>query len=147
MSERKSRQEGYLFKKDGAWYLRYRDSVVIDGVVERKQKCKRLAEVSDRYRTENDVRKSGLVEEILGPINAGRVSPESTLSLKDYGENSWLPWVRENCKPSTIAGYETRWYRYIAPRVADIALRDYRTVDAANLLAEIHRVFNLSRSG
>jgi integrase len=140
-------QQGFVFKKGGSWFLRYRDSVTVDGVVERKQKCKRLASVCDRYRTEKDVRKAGLVDDVLAPINTGRLNPESTLTVKEYGDNSWLPWVRQNCKPSTIAGYETRWDRYVAPRVAKIALRDFRTVDAANLLTEIHREFNLSRSG
>lgn len=87
------------------------------------------------------------MDDVLCLINTCRLNPESTLSVKDYGDNSWLPWVRENCKPSTVAGYETRWNRYIAPRVASIALRDFRTVDAANLLAEVHREFGISKSG
>ena len=144
---RKCRQSGYLFKKNGSWFLRYRDCVIVDGISQRKQKCKRLAEGCDLYRTENDVRKAGLVDEILGPINAGRVSPESTLTVKDYGEDSWLPWIRQTCKPSTVVGYVTRWNRYVAPRVASVTLRDFRTVDAANLIAEIHRECGLAKSG
>jgi len=41
---------------------------------------------------------------ILAPINGGRVRPESTLTVAEFGEKCWLPWVRENCKPSTVCG-------------------------------------------
>jgi hypothetical protein len=54
--------------------------------------------------------------------------------------------VRENCKPSTIAGYEFYWNSYLSPRLQKIALRDFRTVDAANLLAELQRTNNLGRT-
>lgn len=81
----------------------------------------------------------GLVEETLGPINGGKVRPESTLTVAEFGEACWLPWVRENCKPSTVAGYETTWRLYLAPYLRKITLRDFRTVDAANLFVEIHR--------
>jgi integrase len=140
-------QHGFVYKKGDSWFLKYRDNVSENGQIVRKQQCVKLAALGDRYRTESDVRKAGLVDDVLLPINTGRLNPESTLTIKEYGENSWLPWVRDNSKPSTIAGYETRWNRYVAPRVAKIALRDFRTVDAANLLSEIHREYNLSRSG
>lgn len=70
----------------------------------------------------------GLRDEILGPINSGKVRPESTLSVAEFAEGNWLPWARENCKPSTVAGYETLWNAYLAPYVREISLRDFRTV-------------------
>jgi hypothetical protein len=57
------------------------------------------------------------------PINAGKTRAESAMSVFDYGEEHWLPWVRENCKPSTIAGYETYWNAYLAPQLEKISLR------------------------
>jgi hypothetical protein len=128
-------QKGFIFKKGGSWFLRYRDDVIEDGQVVRKQQCKRLAPVCDQYRTEKDLQ--GLRDEILGPINSGKVRPESTLTIAEFGENCWLPWVRENCKPSTIAGYETTWRTYLEPRLQNITLRDFRTVDAANLFVKV----------
>ena len=63
-------QKGFIFKKGGSWFLRYRDDVIEDGQIIRKQQCKRLAPVCDQYRTEKDLQ--GLREEILGPINSGK---------------------------------------------------------------------------
>lgn len=137
-------QSGYVFKKDGSWFLRYRDDVIEGGQVVRKQICKRLAPVCDQYRTEKDLQ--GLRDEILGPINGGKVRPESTLTVAQYAEKCWLHWVRENCKPSTVAGYETVWRIYLAPYLQKISLRDFRTVDAANLFVEIHRKHAVGRT-
>jgi integrase len=116
----------------------------VGGGVVRKQTCRKLTDVSDRYRTERDLRE--LIDEVLVPINSGRAKPASTLSVAEFAEQYWLPWARENCKPSTVAGYETLWKLYLAPHLARISLRDFRTVDAANLFAEIHRRTNVGRS-
>ncbi len=80
-----------------------------------------------------------LMDEILRPINSGRLRPEATAPVSDYAENHWLPWVRENCKPSTIAGYERYWSTYLASRLTKITLRDFRTYDASNILTDLHR--------
>jgi len=137
-------QRGFIFKKGGSWFLRYRDNFLVDGVVVRKQKCERLAAVCDLYRTGKDLQE--LKEKILGPINSGKLKPESTLSVAQFAEDYWLPWARENCKPSTVAGYQTLWGTYLAPYLQKISLRDFRTVDAANLFVEIHRQHKIGRT-
>jgi hypothetical protein len=45
-----------------------------------------------------------------------------------------MPFVQENYKPSTLAGYKNLWEAYLSARLDKIVLRDFRTVDAANLL-------------
>lgn len=122
----------------------YRDDVIENGQIVRKQQCKKLAPVCDRYRMEKDLH--GLRDEILGPINSGKVRPESTLSVAEFAEGNRLPWARENCKPSTVAGYETLWNTYLAPYLKEISLRDFRTVDAANLFAQTHRDHQIGRT-
>jgi len=52
-------QDRHVFKQGKSWFLRYLDNSIVNGVVTRKQKCKRLAAVSDRYRTEKD--RQGLI--------------------------------------------------------------------------------------
>jgi len=133
------RQTGCIYKsKNGErWLARWREDVIEDGQVKRKMRFRDLAPVCDTYRTEKDVQP--LLDEILQPINAGKVKPESTLTVAEYGENYWLPWVRENCKPSTIYGYEYAWKSYLEPRLQKVTLRDFRTVDAANILVNLHR--------
>ena len=131
-------------KSRGSWFLKYRDDVIENGQLVRKQQCKKLAAVCDRYRTEKDLH--DLRDEILGSISSGKVRPESTLSVAEFAEGNWLPWARENCKPSTVAGYETLWNVYLAPYLQEISLRDFRTVDAANLFAQSHRNHKIGRT-
>jgi integrase len=139
------RQTGCIFRNNNGtrWFARWRENVVENGEIKRKMRFRDLAPVNDTYRTEKDVQP--LLDEILAPINSGKARPESTMSVFDYAEGCWLPWVRDNCKPSTIAGYETYWQSYLAPRLQKISLRDFRTVDAANLLADLHRSYGHGR--
>jgi integrase len=125
------RQRGCIYKSRNGerWLARWREFG--------KMQFRDLAPVNDSYRTKRDVQP--LLDEILQPVNAGRVTRESTSSVAEYGENFWLPWIRENCKPSTVAGYRFVWESYLAPRLGKISLRDFRTFDAANILADIHR--------
>jgi integrase len=137
-------QQGCVKKKGGWWVLYYRDNVMVNGQVERKLIAKRLAPISDRHRTEKDLQ--GLRDEVLGPVNSGKTRPESTLTVQEFAEEHWLPDVRENCKPSTVAGYETIWRTYLKPHLQKVTLRDFRTVDAANLFVEIHRQHKVGRT-
>lgn len=140
-----SRQQiGYIWKAGGSWYGRWRDNVIEDGRVVRKQCSAKLADVSDRYRTKADVRP--LLADKLRPINEGKARPESTLPVAQFVELHYLPFVEENFKPSTCAGYKSLWEMYLAARLTGIALRDFRTVDAAVLLAEVHRAHSVGRT-
>lgn len=137
-------QDGYIWKVGKSWFGRWREDSLVDGRVVRKQRSAKLAEVSDRYRTEADVRP--LLEERLRPVNEGKTRPESTLSVERFVEDFYLPYVEENFKPSTTAGYKALWRMYLAGRLSKSILRDFRTVDAANLLAEIHRQHGIGRT-
>lgn len=137
-------QEGYIWRQGHSWYGRWREDVLEQGQVVRKQRCAKLADVCDRFRCVADVRP--LLAEKLRPINEARSTSESTLPVAEFVESYYLPFVKENYKPSTAIGYEKIWKKHLAPRLRKIMLRDFRCVDAANLLAEIHRQHNLGRT-
>jgi integrase len=137
-------QDGYIWRKGRNWYGRWWEDVLDEGKVVRKQRARKLVEYSDRYRTEGDVRP--LLEAILRPLNEGNAKPEGTLAVARFVEDHYLPFVEESYKPSTVAGYKHLWGKYIAPHVNKIIVRDFRTVDAATLFAEIHRAHNLGRA-
>jgi integrase len=114
----------------GIWW---EDAIEPDGTIKRKQRSRKLADYCDRYRSDRDVRP--LLDEILGPLNAGRVDARSTMPINEFVEGHYLPFARENFKPSTINGYEKLW-RTIKSHVGDTIMRDFRTVDAGNLLSK-----------
>lgn len=131
------RQNGHIYKENGVWLGKWREYAIVDGRKVSKQCARKLADYSDRYRCESDVRP--ILDDILRPINARTSTPESTLTVAQYGEEYWLPWTEENCKPSTVNGYKRFWEAYLSPRLQDVTLRDFRTVDAANILDALHR--------
>jgi integrase len=137
-------QEGYIWRINRSWYGRWWEDVLRDGQVVRRQRSRKLAEYGERYRTVRDVRP--LLNEILLPVNERRTRPESTLLVSQFVESCYLPFVEENFKPSTVAGYNYIWEKYISPRLNGIVVRDFRTVDAANLLAEVHRSHKVGRT-
>src|SRR5579862_8190923 len=97
-------QNGYIWRKGKNWYGRWWEDVIENGQVVRKQRARKLAEYSDRYRSESDVRP--LLDDILRPLNEGKTTPEGTLSVSQFVEDHYLPFGEDNFKPSTIAGYK-----------------------------------------
>lgn len=137
-------QDGHIWRKGRNWYGRWWEDVLRDGQVVRAQRSRKLTRYTERYRTVRDVRP--LLDEILLPLNVRRTRAEGTLSVSQFVENCYLPFVEENFKPSTIAGYKSTWRMYLAPRLGKVVLRDFRTVDAAILLADVHRSHGLGRT-
>jgi integrase len=137
-------QTGYAWRVKRSWYGRwYQDEFDTDGNIVRVQHSERLCEYNDVYRSKKDVQI--LLADKLRPINDDRAAPEATLTLARYFEKFFLPYAKRELKPSTLNGYRSLWRMYIDMRVGKITLRNFRCVDANNLLAEIHREHGLSR--
>jgi integrase len=138
-------QTGYIFRKGHSWFGRWREDAIEGGQVVRRQRCEKLADCGDRYRCEKDVR--SLLDEKLKPLNDGRANPQATLTVAQYAEGHFFPTIQSELKPSTVAGYRAIWRMYLKPRPAlsSLPLRDFRCVDAANLLAGIHAEHGISR--
>lgn len=138
-------QNGYIWldRKRKCWFGRwYQDKLRQDGTVKRVHQSKRLADYCDRYRTESDVRP--LLDDILQPLNAGRVDARSTATLTQFVESEDYKSHVGDLKPSTQYGYSKLWKQHLMPRVGAIVLRDFRTVNAASVLADL-RVKGLGR--
>ena len=131
-------QSGYIYKKSGWWYVRYYDTEVQeDGSVRRVQPAKKIASVA-QYPRKADVKP--LVEEFLKPLNAGQSSPIGAMTLAQFVEEHYEPYVTEQMLPSTRKGYLNGiWRKHVRPRVGNIKLRDFTTYDGEQLLQGIAR--------
>jgi integrase len=125
-------QTGSIKKIGRSWYGRWREDVLVEGQVKRQQRFVKLCDCDDRYRTKLDVRP--LLADRLRALNGGRADARSSLTLASFVREYYEPYVRENFKPSTIHGYLKLWKDALCPRLGEIRLRDFRTVDAANVL-------------
>jgi integrase len=135
-------QGGFVFKKGGSWFLRYRDNFVVDGVLVRKQKCVRLAAVCDRYRRKGDL--DDLVSAQLSRVQASAKCPNSSDLFVSYVEKIFLPYMARTVKPSTYAGYLTYFERYIKPFAGNYALRDFTVAVVSNILESAAKTHTLN---
>src|SRR5260370_6592259 len=132
MARTRHTQAGYVFKKGSIWYVRSREKVQLEGgSIKRIQKCRRLAEATGQYRTKRAAEQ--LAEEIIRPLNDGVIRPESTMSLNQFIEVSYLPYVADQKRRSTYSGYRNIWLRYVQPGGA-VALRDVRTLEGEQMM-------------
>ena len=138
-------QKGYVYKKGRWWFVRFYDSVMqADGSTKRAQVARKVAPVSDDYRSKRSVLL--MVEELLRPFNNGHYTPESTLALERFVEQTYLPYIQSQRRPSTYKSYKELWENHVERRCGATRLREFRTCDGERLLADIARQHNLSRS-
>jgi integrase len=143
MKRTRHHQAGYVFKKGSNWYLRYREDVQReDGSIARVQKCRKLANATGQHRTKGAAEE--LAAEIIRPLNDGTIRPQSLMSLNQFIENLYLPYVLAQKRRSTYGGYKNIWRRYVKPGGA-IALRDVRTLEAEQMLQAIAHREDLNR--
>jgi len=128
-------QNGTIKRIGKSWYGRWREDAIVEGKIKRVQRFVKLAEFDDRYRAKADVRP--LLAEKLSALNEGRTDARGTLTLALFVTEFYEPYARESFKPSTVNGYTKLWRDALCPRVGEIRLRDFKTVDAANMLTAL----------
>jgi integrase len=125
-------QTGQIFKRRGHWHLKFYRTDMVNGQPKRVRTTRRLAPVSDLYRSKKDVRP--LATDILDPLNRGSVNPESGLSFAEFTEQQFLPHVKAKRKPSTAKFYRVLFENHLKDRVGKIRMRDFSTRHAQEVL-------------
>jgi integrase len=135
---RRAQQAGYLYQKGNAWHVRWREFVSSDGNVKKVNRSQKIAPVAD-YPRRSEV--LGLFQSFMAKLNEVGYSAEATVTVLDFVEKVYLPRVTEQLKPSTVSSYRWQWNsllrdHFVARRTK---VRDFRTVDAEQLLQAIAR--------
>lgn len=137
-------QQGSVFQKGSSWFLRYWHTIAIDGRNVRKQKCEKLADYCDRYRSKRDV--ANLVKEKMDKVAASSECSHPGQMFTDYVEKIYLPHVKEEKKASTYAGRKTYYERYIKPGLERYALVDLTKPIIFGLLKDIASTYKVNAS-
>lgn len=124
-------QLGQVYRKGKSWLLKYNVKEERDGKIRWVRRVKKLAPVSDKYRTAGSVKH--LAAELLAPLNAQRVRPEATQTLRDFIENIYMPFVRRTVRPATQDNYQ-HLFDILKPHLGEIELRDFDVPAADRLL-------------
>ena len=131
-------QRGTIIKHHGSWVLRYSDAEIRGGLTHRKKAFKLLAPISPDYPNKRSVLL--LAEKILSPINSGSIQAESAIRVVDFIENVYLPFVKIELRPSTYKDYKKDCFeKHLKSRLADVRIRDFRTVTGQRIIAAIAR--------
>ena len=122
---RRTRQSGYIMRRRGWWVLRYRERVSVGGNIKTVQRAKRLAPVDPEHKTKASVR--DLATQELDPLNRNVAEPLRVTKLGDFVTRIYLPFVKQQKRPSTFRGYSQMWSDYVEPRCKAEWLREIKT--------------------
>lgn len=129
-------QNGHLFKSHGSWFVRFRQQVREGEEVRTIQTAQRLASVSDYPRKAEIL---PLKNEFMARLNRSGFTPEQGVTVVEFVENVYLPATSKRLEKSTYHTNAALWEHYLKPRMGNIRVRDFRTVDGENLMQDIER--------
>ena len=141
---RKTNQAGYVMRHRGWWVLRYRERVGVGGKVETVQRAKRLVLIDAEHKTKASVR--DLAKRELEPLNRNAAEPLSITKLSDFVDRIYLPFAKQQKRPSTSRGYDQMWSRYLKTRCEGEWLREIKTHHVQSWLEDIGREYQISRT-
>jgi integrase len=128
-------QRGQIFRRNGAWFVRYYRDEIQEGRLARRRVCAWLARYSDDYKSKKDV--LPLVDEVLVPVNSGDAQPESALTLAEFVEQRYLPARAKKLRPATLKSYTDSYKNHVKNAVGMVRLRDFHTKDGQHLFDKI----------
>jgi len=122
-------QVGHLYEDHGAWFVRFRLGIrQANGSVKMQRTAERLGSVED-FATKADVEAVRMA--FMQKVNGAQTSPHPSMTLSEFSEQFYLPWVERELRASTYKGYRDIWNLYLSERIGQIRLRRFRTVDAS----------------
>jgi len=124
-------QQGEIIETRTAFFGRYYTSETYENG-RRKTKAVKLVEKSDLYRSKADVQHH--MDRLMESVNTGKDFPSAQLSLTDFIEKHYLPYVTEQKSAATVNGYKRTWEGYWKEYVGKIPISDLRTSDATAIL-------------
>lgn len=133
-------QRGSIVEKSGAFYVVYRNTV--DG--KRKQIWHKLCE-KDRntgHGSKNSTAVVELAEDHMRGINTGNgAQPQSDLTVVEFWDKTYLPFITDNLKASTVQGYTQIWNQHLKDHFGQMTLREYRKGLGSQFLTNLAKTY------
>jgi integrase len=133
---RNRKQEGQVIRIGDRWYVRYWERRNIGGTIERKRVTHQLGPVMTRgKRPPADIMTEA--ERHMTTINSGAIPADRIVTISDFVERVYLPWVEMHKRPSTVKGYRDIWGDHLKPLCGQVWLKDARTYHVQGWLNQI----------
>jgi integrase len=142
---RNRKQHGQIIRIGDRWYVRYWERRNVSGKVERKRVSHQLGPVTTRgKRPPADIVNEA--ERHMATVNSGTITAERIVTISDFSERVYLPWIEQHKRPSTAKGYRDIWEDHLKALCGDVWLKDTRTFHVQGWLNQIAVAGNLSRN-
>ena len=129
-------QRGQIIRIGDRWYVRYWERRNIGGTVERRRVTHSISQITTRgKRPPADVKTEA--ERHMATVISGTVPAERIVTVGDFVQQVYLPWIAEQKRPSTAKGYRDIWEDHLKPLSEDVWLKDTRTYHVQSWLNQI----------
>ncbi len=133
---RQRKQNGQVVRIGDSWYVRYWEKRNVAGSIERKRVTHQLGPVTTRgKRPPADIVTEA--ERHMTTINSGAIPADRIVTISDFVERVYLPWVEMHKRPSTVKGYRDIWEDHLKPLSGQVWLKDARTYHVQGWLNQI----------
>jgi integrase len=133
---RRVKQHGMIVRIGGWWFVRYWERRSIRGAIVRKRVSVRLGPVMTRgKRPPADIVREA--ERHMADVNSGMYVAERVVTLGDFVERVYLPWIDQYKRPSTTKGYRDIWSLHLQALSSKLWLKDVRTHHVQGWLDEL----------
>src|SRR5271157_5613462 len=130
-------QNGTIILRSGKWYVSYWQERNVSGTVERKRVTHYLGEKTRGKHPPIDI--EGECKRFMVTVNANSQAarPEHVVTVVDFVDSVYMPWVRANKRAATINGYEKIWKAHLKDHFRSVLLRDYQPCIATAFLTKL----------
>jgi integrase len=139
-------QRGYIYEKFGAFHVRYRLEGIVDGQPKRVQHSHRLCTKDKQHPTESHRSVRRLCDEFMATVNAqapGKAE-QADPTIAAFWEHTYLPFIKDNLKPSTYMGYQQVWTQHLEKHFGTMTLREYRKGMGSLFLTNLAKTYRPS---
>lgn len=142
---RSRKQNGTIIRIGAQWYVRYWERRNTGEGIERKRVTHLLGAVMTRgKRPPADIVTEA--ERHMNTVNSGVVPAERIVTIGDFVERVYLPWIEQHKRPSTYKGYRDIWQDHLKPLCGQEWLKNTRTFTVQGWLEQIGKPAKLSRN-
>jgi integrase len=120
------KQKGLVIRLGHRWFVRYWERRNVGGTIQRKRVSHLLGPVTTRGKKApaDIVAESDLH---MATVNSGTFVAERIVTIGDFVERVYLPWIVEHKRPSTEKGYRDIWKLHLRPLCGAIWMKQVRT--------------------
>ena len=142
---RRREQKGQIVRIGGWWFVRYWERRNVGGAIKRKRVSHRLGLVTTRgKRAPADIETEA--EKHMATVATSAIRPEHVVTIGDFVDGIYLPWVMKQKRPSTYKQYRDVWEDHLKARCEKLLLKQTRTFHVQQWLDDISATSNLSRN-